>query len=78
MRIAKTVDIRHGAQENLKAGEGHMTMEGVSLSITTAFGGFFIAILIVLSAFYWIRDVYQDIKAPVELDKPPETEDANR
>ena len=54
-----------------------MTMEGVSLSITTAFGGLLIAILIVLSTFYWIRDVYRDIKAPEELDKPPETEDAN-
>ena len=52
-------------------------MEGICLSITTTFGGIFIAILVILKTIYWIRDVYCDIKAPSELDNELEVDETS-
>lgn len=68
IEIAERADIRVDKQENLERGEGHTTMEGICLSITTTFGGIFIVILVILKTIYWVRDVFYDIKAPSELD----------
>ena len=46
--IAEKADIRYGEQENLSRGEGHITMEGICLYLTTIVGFMFIILLIVL------------------------------
>ena len=39
--IAERADIRYGEQENLERGEGHTTMEGICLYLTTVVGCIF-------------------------------------
>ena len=53
-------------------------MEGITLSVTTTLGGIFFLILIVLKAFYWSKDAYQDCLAPEELDNEQERGESNQ
>ena len=62
--IAKRADIRYGEQENLQRGQGHVTMPGYVLILTTIVGSVLFLLIFIQRLLSWFMAMYRDYKEP--------------